>query len=64
VASVARRPDGLLEIALRGADESAASVISALVRGGIRVATFSQAASDLEELFLQITDVTPTEVAA
>ncbi len=64
VASVARRPDGLLEVALRGADESAASVLGSLVRGGVRVATFSQAASDLEELFLQITDVTPTEVAA
>jgi ABC-2 type transport system ATP-binding protein len=60
VASFSRRPDGTVEIALRGDDEAAAAVLSALVVGGVRVATFSQAASDLEELFLQITEAAPS----
>jgi ABC-2 type transport system ATP-binding protein len=56
VASVAQRPDGTCELALAGGDETAAGLIAELVRAGVRVATFSQAASDLEELFLQITE--------
>jgi ABC-2 type transport system ATP-binding protein len=60
VASFSRRPDGLLELALRGGDEDAAAVLSALIGAGARVATFSQAASDLEEIFLQITEAGPT----
>jgi ABC-2 type transport system ATP-binding protein len=56
VASVARQPDGLLELALRGSDEAAAAVLTPVVRAGGRVASFAPAASDLEELFLQITD--------
>ncbi|HVM30687.1 MAG TPA: ABC transporter ATP-binding protein [Candidatus Limnocylindrales bacterium] len=59
VVSVNRRPDGLLEVALSGDEESAAAVLAQLVGAGVRVVTFSQAASDLEELFLQITDVSP-----
>jgi ABC-2 type transport system ATP-binding protein len=56
VVSVVRRPGGLLELALRGDEATAAAVLSAAVRGGIRLASFAPAASDLEELFLQITD--------
>jgi ABC-2 type transport system ATP-binding protein len=56
VASVSRQPDGLLELALLGDDEAAARVLAAAVRARLRVASFAPAASDLEELFLQITD--------
>jgi ABC-2 type transport system ATP-binding protein len=62
VASVGRRPDGQLEIGLRGDEEAAAGLLAALVGDGVRVASFGPAASDLEELFLQITDVAPTQV--
>jgi ABC-2 type transport system ATP-binding protein len=57
VASIARQPDGLLELALRGDEAAAAGVLAAAIRGGARVTSFGPAASDLEELFLQITDV-------
>ncbi|HEY7600104.1 MAG TPA: ABC transporter ATP-binding protein [Candidatus Limnocylindrales bacterium] len=57
VASVGRQPDGVLELALRGDEADAARVLAAAVGGGARVASFGPAASDLEELFLQITDV-------
>jgi ABC-2 type transport system ATP-binding protein len=61
VASVGRRADGQLEIGLRGDEEAAAGLLAALVGDGVRVASFGPAASDLEELFLQITDVAPTQ---
>jgi ABC-2 type transport system ATP-binding protein len=56
VASVVSRDEGVLELALAGDDSAAATVLTALIRGGQRVASFAPAASDLEELFLQITD--------
>jgi ABC-2 type transport system ATP-binding protein len=56
VASVVSREDGMLELALAGDDTAAAAVLSALVKAGQRVVSFAPAASDLEELFLQITD--------
>ena len=55
VASVETLPDGTLELALRGDDEAGADVLAAAVGAGHRIATFARAASDLEELFLQIT---------
>jgi ABC-2 type transport system ATP-binding protein len=70
VASVVVRGDGLLELGLSGDDDVAAAVLTALVRGGGQVVSFAPAASDLEELFLQITDqaeaspVAPAEAAA
>jgi len=57
VVSVVRRPGGLLELALRGDENAAASVLSAAIRGGVKLTSFAPAASDLEELFLQITDL-------
>jgi ABC-type multidrug transport system, ATPase component len=57
VVSVVRRPDGLLELALRGDENAAATVLSAAIRGGVKLSSFAPAASDLEELFLQITDI-------
>jgi ABC-2 type transport system ATP-binding protein len=68
VVSVVRRPGGLLELALRGDETTAATVLGAAIRGGVKLSSFAPAASDLEELFLQITDVSgetnTTEVSA
>ena len=56
VASVVARDDGLIELGLSGDETAVAAVLSALVGAGQRVVSFAPAASDLEELFLQITD--------
>ena len=64
VASVIRRPNGVLEIALRGDEEAASVVLASAVKSGIRLASFAPAASDLEELFLQITDLKPDAISA
>ena len=56
VASVSRRQSGDLEFALRGDDDAAAALLASAVRAGIKLSSFAPAASDLEELFLQITD--------
>ena len=55
VASVALLDDGQVEIGFRGDDDEAAELLSRAVAAGIRVASFARAASDLEELFLQMT---------
>jgi ABC-2 type transport system ATP-binding protein len=62
VVSVVRRPGGLLELALRGDENTAATVLSAAIRGGVNMSSFAPAASDLEELFLQITNL-PVDAA-
>ncbi|MFN8620178.1 MAG: ABC transporter ATP-binding protein [Chloroflexota bacterium] len=54
-AGVELLPDGRIELALRGDAEAAAALLARAVGGGLRVAAFAPAASDLEELFLQIT---------
>jgi len=64
VASVVRHDGGAFELALRGEDEDAARVLAAAVAGGVRLASFAPAASDLEELFLQITNVDNGEADA
>jgi ABC-2 type transport system ATP-binding protein len=56
VASVIRKAGAELEFALRGDDDAAAAVLASAVRAGIRLSSFAPAASDLEELFLQITN--------
>ena len=55
VASVAVLDDGQIELGFRGDDEGAAQLLAAAIGAGIRIAAFSRAASDLEELFLQVT---------
>jgi len=55
VASVASTDDGQVEIGFRGDDDAAARLLASAVAAGIRIAAFSRAASDLEELFLQVT---------
>lgn len=48
-------PDGTIELGFAGDDELAADLLAAAVRAGHRIASFARAASDLEELFLQVT---------
>jgi len=62
VASVARRPGGEIELALRGEDDAAAAVLASTIESGHRLISFAPAASDLEELFLQITDLNEAPV--
>ncbi len=56
VATVIRHADGQFELALRGDDDAAAAVLVSAVGAGFRPVSYAPAASDLEELFLQITD--------
>ena len=60
VASVLQRPGNELEFALRGDADSAAAILTSAVQAGVRLSSFGPAASDLEELFLQITEVGST----
>jgi ABC-2 type transport system ATP-binding protein len=55
VATAAVLGDGQVEVGFHGDDEAAARLLADAVRGGWRVVAFSRAASDLEELFLQVT---------
>ena len=66
VASATILHDGLIELGFRGDDEAAARLLADSVAGGLPIASFSRAASDLEELFLQVTgqDAEPTEPGA
>ncbi len=48
--------DGTIELGFRGDDEASARLLAQAVGAGLRVVTFARAASDLEELFLQVTD--------
>ena len=54
--SVVRQSSGELEFALRGEDDIAANVLAGAIRAGIRLSAFAPAASDLEEIFLQVTE--------
>jgi len=56
VVTVVRRAEGTLELGLRGDEDAAAAVLAGAVGAGVRLASFAPAASDLEELFMQITD--------
>jgi ABC-2 type transport system ATP-binding protein len=55
VASVGDLEDGQLELGFRGDDDGAAELLASAIAAGIRVSAFARAASDLEELFLQVT---------
>ena len=59
VASAAILEDGTIELGFRGDDQATARLLGAAVRSGIAIVTFSRAASDLEELFLQVTGAVP-----
>ena len=47
---------GQIEIGFRGDEAGAAELLAAAIRAKIRVASYSPAATDLQELFLQVTD--------
>jgi ABC-2 type transport system ATP-binding protein len=55
VASSAILPDGTIELGFRGDEAGTAALLRSAVVAGVTIASFSRAASDLEELFLQVT---------
>jgi ABC-2 type transport system ATP-binding protein len=55
VASTTILDDGQIEIGFRGDEAESAHLLAAAVAAGIPVTSFARAASDLEELFLQVT---------
>jgi ABC-2 type transport system ATP-binding protein len=55
VATAAVLGDGQIELGFHGDDEAAARLLADTVRGDWRIVSFARAASDLEELFLQVT---------
>ena len=65
VASATILADGQIELGFRGDDEASAQLLATAVGAGIRVISFARAASDLEELFLQVTAAAgqPSQVA-
>lgn len=47
--------NGTLEIEFTGDDEARATLLDALINSGIRVTSFSETSSDLEDIFLRLT---------
>ena len=56
VASASVDASGQIEIGFRGDETGAAALLAAAVAAKLRVASYSPAATDLQELFLQVTD--------
>src|SRR6185312_16393310 len=56
VASATRDGSGEVEIGFRGDESGAAALLAAAVRAKLSVVSYSPAATDLQELFLQVTD--------
>ena len=65
VASAAILHDGTIELGFRGDDAASARLLAVSVAAGLPIVSFARAASDLEELFLQVTspDRKPMEAA-
>ena len=64
VASAAILEDGTVELGFRGDDAESARLLAAAIAAGIPISSFARAASDLEELFLQVTAREPAMVQA
>jgi ABC-2 type transport system ATP-binding protein len=64
VASSAILPDGTIELGFRGDEAGTAALLRAAVGANIAIASFSRAASDLEELFLQVTGLDEPDAPA
>jgi ABC-2 type transport system ATP-binding protein len=64
VASAAILDDGTVELGFRGDDAESARLLAAAIAAGIPISSFARAASDLEELFLQVTAREPAMVQA
>ena len=56
VASATTDASGQIEIGFRGDEAGAAALLAAAIRAKLAVASYSPAATDLQELFLQVTD--------
>ena len=56
--------DGTIELGFRGDDEASARLLAESVAPGMPIVSFARAASDLEELFLQVTSPDREPVAA
>ena len=65
VASASILEDGTIELGFRGDDAASARLLASSVSAGLPIVSFARAASDLEELFLQVTapDRQPLEAA-
>jgi ABC-2 type transport system ATP-binding protein len=65
VASAVILEDGTIELGFRGDDAATARLLADTVRADVPVVSFARAASDLEELFLQVTspDHVPMDAA-
>jgi ABC-2 type transport system ATP-binding protein len=65
VATAVLLEDGTIELGFRGDDGATARLLSESVAAGMPIVSFARAASDLEELFLQVTsaDRQPMEAA-
>ena len=65
VASAILLEDGTIELGFRGDDAATARLLAASVAEGLPIVSFARAASDLEELFLQVTspDRQPVQAA-
>jgi ABC-2 type transport system ATP-binding protein len=64
VATAVLLDDGTIELGFRGDDEASARLLAASVKAGMPIVSFARAASDLEELFLQVTSPDREPVAA
>jgi ABC-2 type transport system ATP-binding protein len=65
VASAERTAGDEIELGFRGDDAAAAELLARAIAGGLRVTSFARAATDLQELFLQVTgQAAQAEVAA
>ena len=64
VASASILEDGTIELGFRGDDAASARLLAGAVGAGLQIVTFSRAASDLEELFLQVTSADREPVVA
>jgi hypothetical protein len=64
VASASILSDGTIELGFRGDDAASARLLAEVVGAGLPIISFARAATDLEELFLQLTAREPNPVAA
>ena len=64
VANAVLLEDGTIELGFRGDDEASARLLATSVSAGLPIVSFARAASDLEELFLQVTSPDREPVAA
>jgi ABC-2 type transport system ATP-binding protein len=56
VASATRDGSGEIEVGFRGDEGGAAALLAAAIRAKLSIVSYSPAATDLQELFLQVTD--------